>query len=242
MPNWCFNTVELYNVDAAKLDALEKELEKEDAQPLNHLRPNPSGEWDYDWSVTNWGTKWDISTTDWERFSDTCIRMNFDSAWAPPTALYEYLEQQGWTVNALYHEPGMGYAGKYCDGFDEYYEYSYNDREEVENLPQEILDFTGALDDLENWEAEQEEEAMSALDRTDWFDKKTKPAHVGKYEVTTKNWPYPHYCDWTGTKWQRWEGDDIKVSQWRGLTKPFDDSDLELELQKLKEDYGVENA
>ena len=56
----------------------------------------------------------------------------------------------------------------------------------------------------------------------------------------TKAWPYPHYCDWTGEKWQRWEGDDIKVAQWRGLTKPFDESDLELELQKLQGDFERE--
>ena len=219
MPNWCYNTVELHHDDITKLDALEAELKKEDAQPLNHLRPNPAGEWQYDWSVNNWGTKWDVSASDWERFSDNCIRMNFDSAWSPPITLYEFLEEEGWTVNALYHEPGMGFAGKFADGFNDYYEYDYTNREEVENLPEDIQDFTNAFDDLENWEHEQEEEAMAELERTEWFAKKVKPAYVGKYEVMTKAWPYPQYCNWTGEKWQRWEGDDIKITQWRGLTK-----------------------
>ena len=233
MPNWCYNTVELHHDDITKIDALEAELQKDDAQPLNHLCPNPTGEWQYEWSVNNWGTKWDVSPMDWERFSDNCIRMNFDSAWSPPITLYEFLENEGWTVNALYHEPGMGFAGKFCDGFDEYYEFDYTNREEVENLPDEIRDFTNAMDDLENWEAEQEEEALNDLERTEWFPKKVKPAYVGKYEVMTKLWPYPHYCDWTGEKWQRWDGDDIKVSQWRGLAEDPSEWDAAAELEKI---------
>lgn len=233
MPNWCYNNVELHHDDIAKIDALEEELKKDDAQPLNHLCPNPKGEWEYEWSVNNWGTKWDVSPMDWERFSDNCIRMNFDSAWSPPITLYEFLESEGWTVNALYHEPGMGFAGKFCDGFDEYYEFDYTNREEVENLPDEIRDFTNAMDDLENWEAEQEEEALNDLERTEWFPKKVKPAYVGKYEVMTKAWPYPQWCNWTGEVWQRWDGDDIKVSQWRGLAEDPSEWDAAAELEKI---------
>ena len=115
---------------------------------------------------------------------------------------------------------------------DDYYEFDYTNREEVENLPEDIQDFTNALDDLENWEAEQEEEKLADLERTEWFPKKTKPAYVGKYEVMTKAWPFPVYCEWTGEKWQRWEGDDIKVTQWRGLTE--DHWDPVAELEKIK--------
>ena len=234
MPNWCYNSVTLSHGDKTKVDGLVAELQKENAEPLNYLRPNPAGEWQYDWSVSNWGTKWDVSIMDWEQEDDNTIVMHFDSAWSPPVVIYEYLTENGWSVRALYHEPGMGFAGKYEDGDDDYYEFDYTNREEVENLPEDIQDFTNALDDLENWEAEQEEEKLADLERTEWFPKKVKPAYVGKYEVMTKAWPFPVYCEWTGEKWQRWEGDDIKVNQWRGLVENHDDWDPVAELEKIK--------
>ena len=240
MPNWCYNSATLHHDNKEVVDALEAELTKEDSQPLNHLRPNPKGEWEYDWSVSNWGTKWDVNPHAWERENDNTIRMHFDSAWAPPVTLYEYLQENGWSVVAYYHEPGMGFAGKYEDGNDEYYEFNYTDRGEVENLPDDILEFTNAMEDLENWEAEQEEEAMAELERTEWFPKKVKPVHVGKYEVMTKAWPYPSYCDWNGEKWQRWEGDDIKVTQWRGwVGEEWDSAEA---LDEMMKEFGFERV
>jgi hypothetical protein len=59
MPNYCDNSMRLYNQDTAKIDALEAEMSKKNddghsmAEPFQHLRPNPSGEWDYNWSVEN---------------------------------------------------------------------------------------------------------------------------------------------------------------------------------------------
>ena len=158
MPNWCYNSLTLSHEDVSKIDALEAELNRRDeAEVLQHLRPNPSGEWEYDWSVSNWGTKWDITPYDWERVDSNTIQMSFDSAWSPPTAIYYYLETQGWSVSALYHEPGMGFAGKYEDGYDDFYEYEYNNRESIESLPEEILEFTNLMQELEDWEAEQQE-------------------------------------------------------------------------------------
>jgi hypothetical protein len=110
MPNWCYNTATLHHDDKARIDAFEAELSKEDSQPLNHLRPNPAGEWDYGWSVDNWGTKWDVSIHDWEREDDNTIVLHFDSAWSPPTTIYEFLETEGailefLPVNSSYFNP-----------------------------------------------------------------------------------------------------------------------------------------
>ena len=106
MPNWCDNSVTLRHDDKSKIDALCDVMEnKEDQNFMNHLRPNPAGEWQYDWSVSNWGTKWDASVIDWERRDDNEVWISFDSAWSPPTVLYEFLVEQGWDVEALYHEP-----------------------------------------------------------------------------------------------------------------------------------------
>jgi hypothetical protein len=234
MPNWCYNTATLHHDDKARIDAFEAELSKEDSQPLNHLRPNPAGEWDYGWSVDNWGTKWDVSIHDWEREDDNCIVLHFDSAWSPPTTLYEFLETEGWSIRAMYHEPGMGFAGRFENGFDEYFEIDWTDRASIEELPEDILDFTNALEDLERYEEEQMEEELQQLERTDWFDVSVNPVHVGRYEVETEAWPYPQYSNWDGEKWGRWEGDDAVITKWRGLAEEY--WDAAKELDKIIED------
>jgi hypothetical protein len=237
MPNWCYNTATLHHDDKARIDAFEAELSKEDSQPLNHLRPNPADEWDYGWSVDNWGTKWDVSIHDWEREDENCIVLHFDSAWSPPTTLYEFLETEGWSVRAMYHEPGMGFAGRFEDGFDQYFEMDWTDRASIEDLPEDILDFTNALEDLERYEEEQMEEELQQLERTDWFDVSVNPVHVGRYEVETEAWPYPQYSNWDGEKWGRWEGDDAVITKWRGLAEEY--WDAAAALDKIIEDSKV---
>ena len=148
MPNWCDNSVTLSHEDKAKVDALEAELANKDGKGVfEHLRPNPTGEWQYDWSVENWGTKWDASIIDWERYDDKTIWISFSTAWAPPTTLYEFITEDGWQVEGYYHEPGMCFCGKFTneDG-DEYYEYDLSDRDDLESLPSDIEDFCGLLD------------------------------------------------------------------------------------------------
>ena len=219
MPNWCYNSVTLHNDNKEKIDALEAELQKESPEPFNHLRPRPAEEeenW-YGWNVNEWGTKWDVTPHDFERKDDNTIYMNFDSAWSPPITLYEYLESEGWSVRAMYHEPGMGFAGKFEDGYDDFYEFDWTDREAIENLPEEILDFTNALDDLDRHEEEQFEEELQELERTEWYDVSVNPSQVGRYEVTTKAYEHAQYCNWDGKIWSRWEGDDVEVVKWRGL-------------------------
>jgi hypothetical protein len=227
MPNWCYNTATFSHEDKTKIDALETELQKEDTEPLNHLCPNPAGEWQYEWSVNNWGTKWDVTPHDWERVDDNTIQMNFDSAWSPPLALYEFLEGEGWTVSAMYHEPGMGFVGAWQDGFDDYYEIDWTDRGSLENLPSDLADFANVWDDLERYEEEQFEEKMAELERTEWFDVSVKPTLVGRYEVTTTAWAFPQYSNWDGEKWGRWEGDDAVITQWRGLVEEYNETEVD---------------
>ena len=148
MPNWCDNLVTLRHSDKTKIDALEQELSKEDPRVFNSLRPIPADkeeDW-YDWNVSNWGTKWDASVHDWGR-DDNEIWISFDSAWSPPTTLYEFLLDSDWDVSAYYHEGGMGFCGKFTteDG-DEYYEYDMSDRSSIEELPEDIENYAGLLD------------------------------------------------------------------------------------------------
>jgi hypothetical protein len=236
MPNWCYNTATLHHDDKTKIDALEQELMKEEAQVFNHLNPRPAEheeDW-YSWNCNNWGCKWDITPMDWERQDDNTIVMHFDTAWSPPTALYEYLETEGWTVRALYHEPGMGFAGRFEDGFDDYYNYDLSDRASVEELPEDILDYTNVLEEVDRWEEDAFEETLNELERTEWFDASVNPVRVGRYEVTTVAWDFPQYCEWNGKTWSRWEGDELVVTKWRGLAEEY--WDAAAALDKIIED------
>jgi hypothetical protein len=84
----------------------------------------------YDWCVNNWGTKWDIGSDNGEvhglnpTIVDNEATMSFDSAWSPPIGLYERLHNLGFSVEATYFEPGMGFCGIWHDGDDLYTEYS----------------------------------------------------------------------------------------------------------------------
>lgn len=149
MPNWCDNCATISNQDKTKIDELEKVLaDKDNQQVFQHLRPRPESEEESwcDWNINNWGTKWDITPHHWEREDDNTIILNFDSAWSPPTALYEYLDENGWEVNAYYHEGGMGFCGKFENGQDDCYDYDMSDRSSIEEIPEDIENYAGLLD------------------------------------------------------------------------------------------------
>ena len=138
MPNWCGNTLRLEHEDPAQITRAVEAFKK--GEFFQTLVPNPDGDWNYDWSVSNWGTKWDVggdSHPDIE--SATAASFYFDSAWAPPCAAYDSLVDQGFRVYAMYHESGMCFAGIYDNGDDDYYEFSGQSSSEVADmLPQEL--------------------------------------------------------------------------------------------------------
>lgn len=74
----------------------------------------------YDWSNTNWGTKWDacepyISHNDIDYFAVT-----FDTAWSPPVNWIGNIQQDfpDLRFELEYEEPGMGYGGRLVCEFD----------------------------------------------------------------------------------------------------------------------------
>ena len=178
MPNWCDNTLKLSHTDKIKVDQLESELSKKNdkghsaATLFEHFRPNPSGEWDYGWSLENWGTKWEASIIDWERFDDENVTVYFETAWGPPIALYDYLTTQDWIIEAFYNEPGMCFAGIYDNGSDDYYEYAELSADEVdEQFPEELNDMYGISDYKREWEEENQEDDDDDLE---WPESKEK--------------------------------------------------------------------
>lgn len=171
MPNWCSNYVEMHNEDKSKVDELQAVLERDSQEEeegiLMHLLPRPSEEnenW-YSWNVENWGTKWDVRAHDWNRIDDNTIDISFDSAWGPPTVAYENLEEdQGWTINAKYEEPGMAFVGEWVEGFEETYEYDFEDEDWRDTIPDHLIEYAGLDEEYESWKEWQEDEDETEVD------------------------------------------------------------------------------
>jgi hypothetical protein len=151
MPNWCANVLELTHDDPAMIDRARKALEddrfcdefaplpealKETTAPSkpNDRLINETGysDW-YSHNVAEWGTKWDFGSSDMSQEYNGHLHASFDTAWGPPLALMEKLEQQGFGVHLEYYEPGMNFCGIYEDGFDESWE--------CQDAPDEVKDF-----------------------------------------------------------------------------------------------------
>ena len=157
MPNWCNNT---FNIEGEKeaIDNFEAFLnEKNGKDWFNFFAPTPvelkEDGW-YEWNVSNWGCKWNCDAQDWSRDGNT-ISFWFDSPWGPPVELYYKIEQAGLTVKAEYMEEGMRFVGEFVDGSDETYE--YQDVEDLDNIPDNLVENWNLHDQFENWEDEDEE-------------------------------------------------------------------------------------
>jgi hypothetical protein len=159
MPNWCQNVVYIKHEDKAELNKIVAELDKKgEAKLFESLVPNPSGEWSYDWSVENWGCKWDASVYDYN-MEEEHLYISFDTAWGPPIVFYDKLGEMGFEVEAFYREEGMAFAGKYIDGCDDYYEYGNMTADEIEEqLPSDLDEMFSISQYCREWEEEQEDE------------------------------------------------------------------------------------
>jgi len=157
MPNWCNNT---FNVEGDKetIDKFETYLDEKNGKDwFDFFAPTPvelkEDGW-YEWNVSNWGCKWNCDAQDWSRDGNT-ISFWFDSPWGPPVELYYKIEQAGLTVKAEYMEEGMRFVGEFVNGSDETYE--YQDVEDLDNIPDNLVENWNLHDQFENWEDEDEE-------------------------------------------------------------------------------------
>jgi hypothetical protein len=133
MPNWCLNKLTVEHEDGAMVDRFVNAYNA--GKACNEFLPMPEGIGDgwYDWCINNWGTKWDIGADvgtekeEWHGLKATRVgnqvTCSFDSAWAPPVGLYEELDKLGFSVDATYFEPGIGFCGIWHDGDDLYTDY-----------------------------------------------------------------------------------------------------------------------
>jgi len=131
MPNWCMNKLTIEHKDRSKV--IEFVIAYKEGRVCEHYLPTPkndegelSEDW-HQWRLDNWGTKWDIGSNNGEAYGlnptvvDNEASMTFDSAWSPPEGLYKRLIELGFSVDASYFEPGMGFCGRITNEGDEYY-------------------------------------------------------------------------------------------------------------------------
>jgi len=187
MPNWCSNWISVRGTDSQKVQALADAFDRGELLQtvipvpeclVNTTSPTQPGDeaaaaerraqtgytdW-YNFCTNRWGTKWDISIQEvCDRDEDGLgFAGSFDTAWAPPTGVLEELVEQGYTVTAYYHEPGMAFVGKFEDGYDDYYEYGgENSSTVIAAIGNELDDFFGISEQMAEYEAENEEEDLT---------------------------------------------------------------------------------
>ena len=158
MPNWCTNnlivsgdigSVFYFNNDFKGQPSPKQQYgykRLEDRYCFNAIRPMPEGvDW-YDWSVENWGTKWDIYHYGFNKHDIEILSLSataeafysFDTAWAPPEAFVEYASKLYpnlvFTLN--YFEGGMMFAGSttYRNGNVIDYDFREGDPKQVIDL------------------------------------------------------------------------------------------------------------
>jgi hypothetical protein len=135
MPNHCYNFIEvLHHDDPAIIKRLKECLEREYQVFFEEFVPCPEGVE----RNAYWGTKWDVYDVVIEEFSENSMSLTFNTAWAPPTGAYQKLKEMGFTIRALFVEPGTDFCGYWHDGKDIVYE---NVRENLADVPEEFHEY-----------------------------------------------------------------------------------------------------
>ena len=189
MPNWCSNSITLRGSSQAKVQRLAdafregkfcsaaipipEELQNPDtgsyggdnAEEKDRLRESLVAKYGfsgwYDFCTNRWGTKWDVGDEHSIEMNDDGLgfRATFDSAWAPPTGVYEQLVEDGFEVVATYYESGMGFIGRWDNGCDDYYELSgLNSQTVRDEIGEDLDDEYGISESMAEYESENEEE------------------------------------------------------------------------------------
>jgi hypothetical protein len=117
----------------------------------------------YDFSVNEWGTKWDVGGNGaYNHMDEHMVSFSFDSAWSPPTPAYEKLQELGFDVEAMYYEPGMAFCGVFDECGDDFYDMSNMNSNEVRDAIPTGLDAEfGISESIEEYENENEDEVTT---------------------------------------------------------------------------------
>lgn len=178
MPNWCQNVVTFSHNDPTEIRRLETAFAN--GRMMAEFHPCPqelltavspaatadiaeaninqhgSPDW-YSWCVTNWGTKWDVGeAVGINTVDDDSMVVYFDSAWSPPLEFYQHMCNNGWSIEANYYEPGVGFCGTWLNGENDQYDLTDMSADDAEaELP---VDLNETFQISENMRMHEEDE------------------------------------------------------------------------------------
>lgn len=89
---------------------------KDDKEPENILKYGYAN-W-YEFQVDRWGTKWDAYEIHILEDTGGSLLLSFETAWSPPTGIYETAFEKGFSIEATYVEQGCDFIGFWKDGHD----------------------------------------------------------------------------------------------------------------------------
>jgi hypothetical protein len=161
MPNWCSNEVDIFgNSEVIKEITEIIKANPEGIFQMNDFVPMPEELRDtqapqdkpnwYDWSVINWGTKWDLGEEAVASFEQNVIGLGYNTAWAPNCAFWTAFSEkyEGVKISHRYYEEGVGFIG------EAYYE-DGNFEDNCQDVTNEILEKCGGVLDEDgnvDWE------------------------------------------------------------------------------------------
>jgi hypothetical protein len=127
-----------------------------EAQTKHNIEKYGAGNW-YDFCVNHWGTKWDVDCQGQVDVhpEGTLVTASFDSAWSPPTGVYEALVEDGYTVRAYYYESGMCFAGIWDNGSDDCYSDWGDSQGAKDTLPSDLDEFFAISESQAEYEEEE---------------------------------------------------------------------------------------
>lgn len=151
MPNWCSNVLRIKHSNKALINAILRAAANdaffEEIIPFprifNDMKNSPEdcrakcGYYSsYEWCIDHWGTKWEPAEVHVDLEHPPYVIFRFDTAWTPPIPVYMRLVELGCDVDALYFEPGCGFAGMFRKEQDICLEIP----RDLKELPEELVD------------------------------------------------------------------------------------------------------
>ena len=67
------------------------------------------------------------------------------------------MTEEGFFIDAYYLEEGMGFVGRFVDGFDDYNDFDLDDPDSLDMISEEIVEYWNLRERQADWLAEEEE-------------------------------------------------------------------------------------
>tara|TARA_R100001129_G_scaffold184494_1_gene169527 strand:- start:1178 stop:1735 length:558 start_codon:yes stop_codon:yes gene_type:complete len=116
MPNWCWNHLTVTGDEKELQEFVEKSTNAHKETEFSFEGTLPRGDrkdW-YNWSIDNWGTKWDACAPNICHNDIDYFAVSFESAWSPPINWINNIMQDfpDLRFELEYEEPGMCFGGR----------------------------------------------------------------------------------------------------------------------------------